>query len=73
MSTRRRKSRRTLSRFYSMATEADGARRILFVLLLLALACAIVFAGVSIDKEYAIDSCLDLGGRWNAEAAACEH
>lgn len=55
-----------------MAAESDGMRRILLVLLLIALASAVVFAGVSIEQEFAIDSCMDLGGRWNAEAASCE-
>jgi hypothetical protein len=55
-----------------MATDSDGMRRIILVLLVIALACAIVFAGVSIEQEFAIDSCMDLGGRWNAEAASCE-
>ena len=72
MSTRRRKRSRSLSEFYTMATESDGMRRILLVLLVIALACAIVFAGVSIEQEFAMDSCMDMGGRWNTEAASCE-
>lgn len=72
MSLRRRKRSRSLAEFYSMATEADGMRRILLVLLLVALACALVFAGASIEQELAIDNCMDLGGRWNSEAQSCE-
>lgn len=72
MSIRRRKRSRSLSEFYNMATEAGGRPRILLVLLLIALACVIIFAGVSIEHQAAVDNCLDVGGRWNAEAEACE-
>lgn len=39
---------------------------------ILLLAVALVAAGVWFGREVAIDSCLDRGGRWDYERAACE-
>ena len=47
-------------------------RRMLFILLLVALACAIGFAGISIERQFAIDSCLDAGGAWDYVGSVCE-
>lgn len=39
---------------------------------LLLLAAVLIAAGIWIKREASIDSCLDRGGRWNYEVAACE-
>ena len=72
MSGRRRKGQRAVSRFCEAAVQADGMRRVLFILLLVALACAIGFAGISIERQFAIDSCLDAGGAWDYVGSVCE-
>ena len=47
-----------------------GKLKILLLLIIVALAIA---AGCWLKREFAIDSCLDLGGRWDYKAAICEY
>ena len=39
---------------------------------LVLLAVALIVAGVRLKREVPIDSCLDRGGQWNYDVAACE-
>ena len=39
---------------------------------LVLLAVVLIAAGMWAKRELSIDSCLDRGGRWNYEVAACE-
>jgi len=37
-----------------------------------AFALLIVFGAIRCNRMFAVDSCLDMGGRWNSEARECE-
>jgi hypothetical protein len=47
-------------------------RRIILLLLLLLLVVGIGFLGPWLSRYIKIDSCLDLGGRWNYQTETCE-
>lgn len=47
-------------------------KRPFFVGLVAVLAAVLITAGIWVKRELSIDSCLDRGGRWNDETAACE-
>lgn len=47
-------------------------KRSIFAGLLVLVAVVLIAAGVRVKREVSIDSCLDRGGRWNHEVAACE-
>jgi hypothetical protein len=38
----------------------------------LAIVIAVVFAAVRCNRNVSIDSCLDMGGKWNHENGRCE-
>lgn len=67
--------RRSVARFaltgYRVAIEAAMKRPFLVGFLVL-LAAALIAAGMWVQRELSIDSCLDRGGRWNYEADVCE-
>jgi hypothetical protein len=47
-------------------------KRPFFVGFLLVLAVILITAGLWTGRQLSIDSCLDRGGRWNYEVAACD-
>jgi hypothetical protein len=56
---------------YLVAIE-EAMKRLFFVGFLVLLAAVLIAAGLWGKRELSIDSCLDRGGRWNYEVAACE-
>ena len=54
-----------------MSTE-EKMKRPFFVGFLVLLAVVLITAGLWAERQLSIDSCLDSGGRWNYEVAACE-
>ena len=50
----------------------ETMKRPIFAGLLVFAAVVLVAAGMKFKQELSIDSCLDRGGRWSDEIAACE-
>ena len=50
----------------------ETMKRPFFVGFLVLLVVVLIAAGMWATRELSIDSCLDRGGRWNYEIAACE-
>lgn len=50
----------------------ETMKRPFFVGFLVLLAVVLIAIGIWFKRELSIDSCLDRGGRWNYEVAACE-
>jgi hypothetical protein len=48
------------------------SKRPFFVGFLVLLAVVLTAAGMWVKRALSIDSCLDRGGRWNVDVAACE-
>jgi hypothetical protein len=47
-------------------------RRWKWLVVSVAIAAVVVAAAIYLRRELAIDSCLDLGGRWDYEAGVCD-
>ena len=47
-------------------------KRSIFAGLLVLVAVVLIAAGLRVKRELSIDRCLDRGGRWSDEVAACE-
>ena len=50
----------------------ETMKRSIFAGLLVLVAVVLIAAGLRVKRELSIDRCLDRGGRWSDEVAACE-
>lgn len=50
----------------------ETMKRSIFAGLMVLVAIALIAAGLRVKRELSIDSCLDRGGRWHHDVAACE-